>query len=312
MPLAFDAVVARALAKDPADRYASAGDLGRAALAAATGAPAATARGSVARGEATPERATPTAITSLADAAGVTAIAPTSLAAGAEATRATTPAGPAPGANGDRPPRRRARPQRRGDGARAHAPRPPPAPRGDADMARAPPAGRRRHRLRHAPRHRDPTGPLSTGEVTGIADSFADAYTHEDEVSLRRLLTPEARRVGTSDSQNGRASVVGEYHRQFVAADVVSYRLADMQVTAGRVGRAEGHYTVIRRGRGPLTGRLVLGVIRWRGEPRIDLIATEPRGSAAAPGAAAQQLRAEQRITTMALTLVVDVVGGVE
>jgi hypothetical protein len=123
-----------------------------------------------------------------------------------------------------------------------------------------------------------PTGPLSSSEVTDIADSFADAYTHEDEVSLRRLLTPEARRVGTSDSQNGRASVVGEYHRQFVAADVVSYKLADMQVTAGRVGRAEGHYTVIRRGRGPLTGRLVLGVIRWRGEPRIDLIATEPRG----------------------------------
>src|SRR6185436_12612905 len=50
VPLAFDAVVARALAKDPADRYASAGDLGRAALAAATGVPAATARGSVARG----------------------------------------------------------------------------------------------------------------------------------------------------------------------------------------------------------------------------------------------------------------------
>jgi len=59
---------------------------------------------------------------------------------------------------------------------------------------------------------------------------------------------------------------------------VVSYKLADMQVKAGRVGRAEGRYTVIRRGRGPLTGRLVLGVIRWRGEPRIDLIATEPRG----------------------------------
>ena len=34
---AFDAVIARALAKDPADRYPSAGDLGRAALAAAAG-----------------------------------------------------------------------------------------------------------------------------------------------------------------------------------------------------------------------------------------------------------------------------------
>jgi len=278
VPLAFDAVVARALAKDPADRYASAGDLGRAALAAATGVPAATARGSVARGEATPERATPTAITSLADAVGATAIAPTSVAAGPEPTRATTPAAPAPGANGNRP----------RDGGRG---------RDGAGTARVRTHRGRRRRLAGTLTWlvlllpaaaviayvtlRDagtPTGPLSSSEVTDIADSFADAYTHEDEVSLRRLLTPEARRVGTSDSQNGRASVVGEYHRQFVAADVVSYKLADMQVTAGRVGRAEGRYTVTRRGRGPLTGRLVLGVIRWRGEPRIDLIATEPRG----------------------------------
>ena len=32
-----------------------------------------------------------------------------------------------------------------------------------------------------------------------------------------------------------------------------------------------------RRGRPPLTGRLVLGVVRRDGEPRIALIATEPR-----------------------------------
>ena len=37
MPAAFDAVIARALAKDPDERYQSAGDLGRAALAAAAG-----------------------------------------------------------------------------------------------------------------------------------------------------------------------------------------------------------------------------------------------------------------------------------
>ena len=266
MPVAFDAVVARALAKAPTDRYASAGDLGRAALAAATGAAPATARGSVAVGEATPERATPTAITSLADAAGATSIAETSIADHGVG------AGTGAGANGGRP---------RGGTA----------------------VGKRDVRVHRGRRRRmvgmltslvlalpallvivlvtrgggTPTGPLSESEVGDIAQSFASAYTHEDERALRRLLTPEARRVGTGDVQNGRPAVVAEYRRQFAADAVASYTLADTHVTGGRVGRAEGRYTVLRRGRATLTGRLVLGVVRWRGEPRIDLIATEPR-----------------------------------
>ena len=52
VPEAFDAVVARALAKDPGDRYPSAGDLGRAALAAAAGARSPAAERTVARGDA--------------------------------------------------------------------------------------------------------------------------------------------------------------------------------------------------------------------------------------------------------------------
>jgi serine/threonine protein kinase len=59
VPAEFDAVVARALAKDPDARYPSAGDLGRAALAAARGellGPAA--ERSVAVGEAAPLAAT--------------------------------------------------------------------------------------------------------------------------------------------------------------------------------------------------------------------------------------------------------------
>jgi serine/threonine-protein kinase len=270
VPVAFDAVVARALAKAPTDRYASAGDLGRAALAAAVGEAPATARGSVAVGEATPERATPTAITSLADAAGVTSVAETSIADDGARAAAGAGAGAA-GANGGR--------------------------------ARAGTARERDVRVHRGRRRRmvgmltslvlalpalavivlvtrgggTPTGPLGESEVGDIAQSFASAYTHEDERALRRLLTPEARRVGTGDVQTGRPAVVAEYRRQFDADTVTSYTLADMTVTGGRVGRVEGHYTVLRRGRATLTGRLVLGVVRWRGEPRIDLIATEPR-----------------------------------
>jgi len=121
------------------------------------------------------------------------------------------------------------------------------------------------------------TGPLSSGEVEDAAHSFADAYSDEDEAALRKLLTPTVRRVGTDGVQRGRLSVVGEYHAQFAAGDVRRYALADLRVSGGRVGRAEGRYTVTRRGLVPLTGRVVIGVVRRDGKAQIDLIASEPR-----------------------------------
>jgi len=67
VPPAFDAVVQRAMAKDPADRYPSAGDMGRAAVAAATGAAATGAalagpERSVARGAAAAQNAEATEV----------------------------------------------------------------------------------------------------------------------------------------------------------------------------------------------------------------------------------------------------------
>jgi DNA-binding beta-propeller fold protein YncE len=61
LPKAFDDVVARAMAKQPHDRFASAGDLGRAALAAAEGRRAPRRRGPVAQGAASPSGARPVA-----------------------------------------------------------------------------------------------------------------------------------------------------------------------------------------------------------------------------------------------------------
>ncbi len=72
----FDAVVARALAKDPADRYSSAGDLGRAALAAATGERLTIPERIVARGRAAPSE-DPTGRLPLPTPRAATRIAPT-------------------------------------------------------------------------------------------------------------------------------------------------------------------------------------------------------------------------------------------
>jgi serine/threonine-protein kinase len=121
------------------------------------------------------------------------------------------------------------------------------------------------------------TGPLGAGEVRSVAESFADAYTHEDDAALRRILTPGARRFSPSDVQRGRPAVVGEYHRQFAADTIKKYALDQLKVAGGRVGRAEGRYTVTRDGAQPITGRIVLAVVRRDGKPAIDLILSEPR-----------------------------------
>jgi hypothetical protein len=63
VPPEFEGVVARALAKDPADRYPSAGDLGRAALAAAGRSAATAPERNVARGAAAPPGLSATAAT---------------------------------------------------------------------------------------------------------------------------------------------------------------------------------------------------------------------------------------------------------
>lgn len=91
VPPPFDAVVQRAMAKDPADRYPSAGDMGRAAVAAATGAAATGAalagpERSVARGAAAAQNAEATEVSP----------GPTRVAAGLAHAREAERATPAP------------------------------------------------------------------------------------------------------------------------------------------------------------------------------------------------------------------------
>ena len=247
-PQGFDRVMARALAKDPADRYLSAGDLGRAALAAARGEPVTESERSVAIGPAAPSinghAAPPTALT-VAE--------PTAL------TRAETRL------KEDEttvlPPKRRRR--------RAFAG----LVLGIAAAGTAvalignPGAGDGASRAR---------APLSEDEVRDVAQDFAQAYQDEDGTALRRLLTPGVERVLPSGVARGRARVVREYESQFRSQETEGYSLDDLAIQGGRAGRASGSYTVDRKDKQPIEGRIVLGMVRDRGQPRIGLIAVTP------------------------------------
>ena len=315
-PAAFDAVIARALAKNPADRHQSASALGDAAQRAAEGnGGGMMARlGALARGGGVAVAPAPAAVAAAPPQAPAPAHAPAPPAGPRLRTAVTkllgTSRGAAPRPTAldlrDRrpqappaPPREKRRKHRKQQEEpkrrrlrRARRPEPPPPP----------PPPRKRRRLRRAligitaaaglgaagagvvalasagdgakpPR----TGPLTVTEVERIANSFARAYAREDAGALRRLLTARAQRVSTDGDQHGRNEVVAEYRSQFERNETSDYRLRDLSATGGRVGRASSTYVVTRDGRPPITGRLVLAVVRERGRPRIELIAAEPR-----------------------------------
>ena len=250
-PDGFDRVLARALAKHPEDRYPSAGDLGRAALAAARGAPVTASERSVAIGPAAPERRTnghsdpPTAIT-IAD---------------------VSPEGPRTRVKEEEttvmPPSRRRRSATRFAGAVLAA-----AQLGGAVAVLGLPGGSSGNGRAGAP--------VSEDEVRDVAQDFAQAYEAEDTAGLRRTLTPGVMRVLPSGVARGRTRVVGEYRSQFRGQETKGYELDDLSVRGGRAGRASANYRVERGDGDPIEGRIVLGVVRDRGAARIGLIAVTP------------------------------------
>ena len=259
-PDGFDRVMARALAKDPEDRYPSAGDLGRAALAAARGEPVTESERSVAIGPAAPEHRTnghsgpPTAMTVV-----------------------------------DAPPRATVGEERDHRAAEA-----PPGAAGAAGAVVVVAAvGRRGSRCSASPAaggQRPARAPLSEDEVRDVAQDFAQAYEAEDNRRAWRALARDVQRVLPSGVARGRARVVGEYASQFRSQDTQGYDLDDLTCRGGAAGRASASYRVERGDGDPIEGRIVLGVVRDRGEPRIGLIAVTPGLS--------QQERATSRRTS--------------
>ena len=114
VPPEFEGVIARALAKDPSDRYPSAGDLGRAALRAAGRSATSVPERNVGRGQAAPidGRTAATALQGavVGDPDGETQLSP----AGAAPRRRDAARAPAPAPRAPRPTRRRRRRGRRG------------------------------------------------------------------------------------------------------------------------------------------------------------------------------------------------------
>jgi hypothetical protein len=274
VPKAFDAVIRRALAKRPRDRYRSAGELGAAALTAAQGRRHRSwrlARHSQPQGAVPDIPAGPMAVpspgteaTRVADAAP-----PTVVRGDAETKWARTAVMPSP-----------------------------------ADEARRMPGasdGRRLPRIR--PRGVDiallggliavvvavvaiiliadhgsprPAGPLTGAQINSAVHEFATDYSSHDVRSLSHLLAANVSRVDPSSAQHGRAAVLREYESQFTTKPVpTSYVLSDLKFTTGWAGRAEGRYTLTVTGGGHLDGHVVFGLERTANRVQVALISTQ-------------------------------------
>ncbi len=243
VPRAFDSVLAQALSKKPADRYATAGALGAAAVAAADGNAA--------------KRSGP---------------------GGRPRSREPAPApGNAPGPSPTAVMPGAARPAT-GVTARLHYY----ADRRRARLVLAVVAllvvigAAAALAAALSPSKATPSGPLSSAEVMGAVRQFASAYSDRNARALARVLAPNAERVSPTAVQHGRMAVVAEYELQFRAEPIRAYELSETTVVPGPVGRVSGRYTVLMRGRAAaITGTVAFGVERVDGRPEIGLIATQ-------------------------------------
>jgi ketosteroid isomerase-like protein len=261
VPAGFDRVIARALAKDPEERYPSAGDLGRASLAAAEGRHVTESERTVARGAAAPP---PGAAGNGADEHRAGAGEPahngrTAATVAAPPTRERTARKPPLTLPlGDRPRRRRrGRTALAGllaTGAVAAAVAVLLAPGDGVDAQLLPGAA------------------VDDGEVETVAKDFATAYGKEDAAALGRLLTRDVERVVPGARQEGRAEVLQAYRRQFGDSKTRSFELEDLDATGGATGRATARFVATYAGEPDVTGTIVFGVLRDRGTPRIALI----------------------------------------
>ena len=288
VPEGFDRVIERALAKLPDERYPSAGDLGRAALAAAEGRPVTGSERTVARGAAAPQRERDATTEEHRDdgVAAVTRVmhsetrngsAPTAVTVAAP--RTAPHARPAPDGPDDR-----TRRQPRGTMPLGDQPRPRRRRRMLALLALAAVAAGAGYAAveltgTNAPDAETlPGAPVADGEVESLVRQFSDAYAAEDTAALGRLLARDAERVVPGARQEGRSDVVAAYRDQFAESATRSFKVDDLQASGGATGRATGRYVATYKGDPDVTGTITFGILRDRGTPRIALISARQDG----------------------------------
>ncbi len=287
VPRRFDAVLRCALAKRPADRYQSAGELGRAALAAADVQWFSTRRrkrGDAARGSpggGSGDLAGGT-VPGRADD-GATGMLQCERHSATSGAWQPGPAAPAGVTSHSRTRLLATRVWRTSITRRLYGPRPRPSKRSarrrwllalGAIAALA--AGLVAVAVTVGGATTD--GPLSAAEVTGTAQAFARAYGHRDARAMSQVLAADVERVTPTVAEHGRTAVLNEYVLQFQHTAIRGYELQGMVVTAGWVGRLGARYTVPLIGGGSLTGQVVFGVQRTDGRAVIGLITTQPSG----------------------------------
>jgi serine/threonine-protein kinase len=240
----FDRVLARALAKAPEDRYPSAGDFGRAVLAAAEGRSVTEEERSVARGAAAP---------TVRRDGGLWSRKPLPDPVDEDAPPTQAEEAPVRTYRARRPKRRWA--WLSGVGAIAA---------GVVALAVVPGGA-------ETP---EPGAPVSAGDVQRMARSFASAYGDENLNRLQRLLTSDAQRTSPDDTQQGRQAVVAAYKSQFAKRRITDFEIGDdLKASGGASGRATAHYTVTYDGAPATKGQMTWIVISDKGRPRIALIA---------------------------------------
>ncbi|HEX3802130.1 MAG TPA: serine/threonine-protein kinase [Solirubrobacteraceae bacterium] len=120
------------------------------------------------------------------------------------------------------------------------------------------------------------TGPLTTADITKAVHQFATDYSKRDLHSLARLLASDVSRVDPSSTQHGHTAVLEEYEAQFTTKPVPArYVLSHLTVTSGWAGRAQAQYALTVSGGATLSGHVVFGLQRDRNRIQVALISTQ-------------------------------------